>query len=69
MKSSFSDSESDEALRNKLAEFYAQRTLTRQPITPADQAEAIFFLASDRSSKTTGQIINVDGGLHEAFLR
>ncbi len=65
----FSDSESDDSLRNKLAEFYAQRTLTRQPITPADQAEAIFFLASDRSSKTTGQIINVDGGLHEAFLR
>jgi rhamnulose-1-phosphate aldolase/alcohol dehydrogenase len=65
----FDDSESDDDLRNKLAEFYAQRTLTRQPITPADQAEAIYFLSSDRSSKTTGQIINVDGGLHEAFLR
>jgi rhamnulose-1-phosphate aldolase/alcohol dehydrogenase len=65
----FSESESDDGLRNKLAEFYAQRTLTKQPITPADQAEAIYFLASDRSSKTTGQIINVDGGLHEAFLR
>jgi rhamnulose-1-phosphate aldolase/alcohol dehydrogenase len=65
----FAESESDEELRNKLAEFYAQRTLTRQPITPADQAEAIYFLASNKSSKTTGQIINVDGGLHEAFLR
>ncbi len=65
----FDDSESDDDLRNKLAEFYAQRTLTRQPITPADQAEAIYFLSSDRSSKTTGQIINLDGGLHEAFLR
>ena len=65
----FAESESNDELRNKLANFYAQRTLTRQPITPADQAEAIYFLSSDRSSKTTGQIINVDGGLHEAFLR
>jgi NAD(P)-dependent dehydrogenase (short-subunit alcohol dehydrogenase family) len=65
----FSESESDESLRNKLAEFYAQRTLTKQPITPADQAEAVYFLVSKMSSKTTGQIINVDGGLHEAFLR
>lgn len=65
----FEESESDDELRNKLADFYAQRTLTRRPITPADQAEAIYFLASEGSSKTTGQIINVDGGLHEAFLR
>ncbi len=65
----FDESESDDSLRDKLANFYAQRTLTKQPITPADQAEAIYFLSSDRSSKTTGQIINVDGGLHEAFLR
>ena len=65
----FDESESDDSLRDKLANFYAQRTLTKQPITPDDQAEAIFFLSSNRSSKTTGQIINVDGGLHEAFLR
>ncbi|MEZ6095093.1 MAG: bifunctional rhamnulose-1-phosphate aldolase/short-chain dehydrogenase [Pirellulaceae bacterium] len=65
----FSDNESDDELRSKLANFYAQRTLTKKPITPKDQAEAICFLASERSAKTTGQIINVDGGLHEAFLR
>lgn len=65
----FSDSESDDQLRTKLAQFYAQRTLTKQPITPSDQAEAAYFLLSEKSSKTTGQIINVDGGLHEAFLR
>jgi hypothetical protein len=53
----------------KLASFYAERTLTKQPITLADQAEASFVLASNRLSKTTGQVINVDGGLHEAFLR
>ncbi|NOY42819.1 MAG: bifunctional rhamnulose-1-phosphate aldolase/short-chain dehydrogenase [Planctomycetes bacterium] len=65
----FSESESDDQLRTKLAKFYAQRTLTQQPITPADQAEAAYFLVSTKSSKTTGQVINVDGGLHEAFLR
>lgn len=65
----FDETESDDSLRDKLAGFYAQRTLTKSPITPDDQAEAIYFLASNRSSKTTGQIINVDGGLHEAFLR
>ena len=65
----FEEADSDDELRNKLANFYAQRTLTKQAITPADQAEAIYFLSSNRSSKTTGQIINVDGGLHEAFLR
>ncbi|MGE9267746.1 MAG: bifunctional rhamnulose-1-phosphate aldolase/short-chain dehydrogenase [Verrucomicrobiales bacterium] len=63
------ESEDTESLRNKLAEFYAQRTLTKAPITPADQAEGAYVLASDRLSKTTGQVLSVDGGLHEAFLR
>ncbi len=65
----FDQSDSDETLRDRLANFYAQRTLLKKPITPQDQAEAILFLASKASGKTTGQIINVDGGLHEAFLR
>ena len=63
------DRESDDSLRDKLAKFYADRTLTKTPITTADQAEAFFLLVSDRLSKTTGQILSVDGGLHEAFLR
>ena len=49
--------------------FYAERTLTHQPIDPADCAEAILFLASPRSRCTTGHLIPVDGGLTEAFLR
>jgi len=65
----YTESESDDSLRDKLAKFYADRTLTRNPITPADQAEAFFLLVSQRLSKTTGQVITVDGGLHEAFLR
>ena len=65
----YTDNEETESLVNKLAQFYADRTLTRSPITPADQAEAYFLLVTDRLSKTTGQVITVDGGLHEAFLR
>ena len=65
----FAETESTEDLRGKLAEFYAQRTLTRRPILPRDCANAIVWLLSDDSAKTTGHIIPVDGGLTEAFLR
>jgi rhamnulose-1-phosphate aldolase/alcohol dehydrogenase len=65
----YTDDEATESLVSKLAQFYADRTLTKAPITPADQAEAYFLLVSQRLSKTTGQVITVDGGLHEAFLR
>jgi rhamnose utilization protein RhaD (predicted bifunctional aldolase and dehydrogenase)/NAD(P)-dependent dehydrogenase (short-subunit alcohol dehydrogenase family) len=65
----FADDESTEALRAKLAEFYAARTITRRPITPADCARAIIWLAGDASARTTGHVIPVDGGLPEAFLR
>jgi len=64
----FDESETTEALREKLAEFYARRTITRKPILPADCANAILWLAGDQSAKTTGHIIPVDGGLPEAFL-
>ncbi len=65
----YKDDEATESLVSKLAQFYADRTLTKSPITPADQAEAYFLLVSQRLSKTTGQVITVDGGLYEAFLR
>jgi NAD(P)-dependent dehydrogenase (short-subunit alcohol dehydrogenase family) len=65
----FAESESTEDLRSKLADFYAQRTLTKRPILPQDCAAAIVWLAGDQSAKTTGHIIPVDGGLSEAFLR
>jgi rhamnulose-1-phosphate aldolase/alcohol dehydrogenase len=65
----YAESEDTEALRNKLSQFYAERTLTKAAITPEDQAEAAYFLVSDRSSKTTGQVFVVDGGLQDAFLR
>jgi NAD(P)-dependent dehydrogenase (short-subunit alcohol dehydrogenase family) len=65
----FEETESTEDLRDKLADFYAQRTLTRRPILPQDCARAIVWLLSDDSAKTTGHVIPVDGGLADAFLR
>jgi rhamnose utilization protein RhaD (predicted bifunctional aldolase and dehydrogenase)/NAD(P)-dependent dehydrogenase (short-subunit alcohol dehydrogenase family) len=65
----FGANASDDELRAQLAEFYAQRTLTHQPIDPADCAAAILFLAGPQSRCTTGHLIPVDGGLTEAFLR
>lgn len=66
---SFSDSASDDELRDALAAFYAKRTLTHVPIDPKDNAEAIMFLAGPQARVTTGHIIPVDGGLVEAYLR
>jgi rhamnose utilization protein RhaD (predicted bifunctional aldolase and dehydrogenase)/NAD(P)-dependent dehydrogenase (short-subunit alcohol dehydrogenase family) len=65
----FSESDSTDELRRKLAEFYAQRTLTKRPITPEVCAAAIVWLAGEASARTTGHVIPVDGGLVEAFLR
>jgi rhamnose utilization protein RhaD (predicted bifunctional aldolase and dehydrogenase)/NAD(P)-dependent dehydrogenase (short-subunit alcohol dehydrogenase family) len=65
----FDEAMTDEELRGLLAQFYARRTLTHQPIDPVDCAEAILFLASARSRCTSGHLIPVDGGLPEAFLR
>jgi NAD(P)-dependent dehydrogenase (short-subunit alcohol dehydrogenase family) len=65
----FDPGASDEQLRSALAEFYAKRTLTQQPIDPQDCAAAILFLAGPQARCTTGHLIPVDGGLTEAFLR
>ena len=65
----FSEAETTEELRDKLAAFYAKRSLTGSTIEPEDQAEAIFLLISGRLAKTTGHVIPVDGGLPDGFLR
>jgi rhamnulose-1-phosphate aldolase/alcohol dehydrogenase len=49
--------------------FYRNRTLLRTEVTAADVAEAALFFASARSSKTTGAMLPVDGGVKEAFPR
>ena len=65
----FDEKETDDVLRNLLAQFYATRTLTHQPIDPKDCAQAILFLAGPQARCTTGHLIPVDGGLAEAYLR
>ncbi len=61
--------ESDEALRERLSEFYAQRTLLKKPVTPAEVTEAVYLLVCPRLGLTTGHVVPVDAGLPEAFLR
>src|SRR5687767_6223644 len=53
----------------QLEDFYRKRNLLGVRILPEDVAEAALFLASDRSAKTTGCTITVDGGVREAFPR
>ncbi|HVA89241.1 MAG TPA: bifunctional rhamnulose-1-phosphate aldolase/short-chain dehydrogenase [Chloroflexota bacterium] len=52
-----------------LEEFYRKRNILRANVTAEDVAEAALFYASDRSAKTTGSMLPVDGGLREAFPR
>jgi len=65
----YEESDSTEALRDRLSAFYSERTLLKRKVTPAAVAEAAFLLISDRLALTTGQTIAVDAGLTEAFLR
>jgi len=53
----------------ELEDFYRRRNLLGARILPEDVAEAVLFLASDRSAKTTGCTVTVDGGVKDAFPR
>ena len=48
---------------------YRDRSLLKKNVYPADVANAIYFLACDASSKSTGNIINVDAGHAPSFTR
>lgn len=52
-----------------LEEMYRQRSLLKRSVFPEDIAEAAYFLASDLSAKSTGNILNVDAGNVQAFTR
>lgn len=53
----------------ELEEYYRERNLLRVRVTAEDVAEAVLWLASSRSARTTGAMIPVDGGVREAFPR
>jgi rhamnulose-1-phosphate aldolase/alcohol dehydrogenase len=53
----------------QLEDFYRKRNLLGARILPEDVAEAVLFLAADRSAKTTGCTLTVDGGVKDAFPR
>jgi len=54
---------------SELEEYYRQRSLLKRSVFPEDIAEAVYFLSSDFSSKSTGNIINVDAGNQISFTR
>jgi NAD(P)-dependent dehydrogenase (short-subunit alcohol dehydrogenase family) len=53
----------------ELEDFYAARNLLKRRVTTADVAASVEFLLSDRSSRTTGSVMTVDGGVAAAFPR
>ncbi len=54
---------------DELEEHYRKRSLLKRSVFPEDVAEAIYFLASDRAAKSTGNIVNVDAGNLVSFTR
>jgi len=52
-----------------LEEHYRKRSMLKLNVFPEDIAEAVYFLASDLSAKSTGNIINVDAGNVQSFTR
>ena len=52
-----------------LEKYYQDRNLMKVRVEAGDVAEAVLFFLSQRSAKTTGCMLTVDGGLGEAFPR
>ena len=52
-----------------LEEHYRARSMLKRSVYPEDIAEAVYFFASDMSSKSTGNIVNVDAGNAQSFTR
>lgn len=53
----------------ELPAYYAKRTLMNESILPEDIANACFLFVSGLLNKSTGNVLNVDGGVAAAFLR
>lgn len=54
---------------DELEEHYRQRSILKLNVLPEDIAEAVFFFAGEASAKSTGNVINVDAGNAQAFVR
>lgn len=54
---------------DELPNYYAQRTLLGEVILPEDIANACFIFVSNLLNKSTGNILNIDGGVASAFVR
>ncbi|MEP6682784.1 MAG: bifunctional aldolase/short-chain dehydrogenase [Parafilimonas sp.] len=53
----------------ELPSYYAKRTLLNEIILPVDIANACFVFVSGLLNKSTGNVLNVDGGVAMAFVR
>jgi len=53
----------------ELPAFYAKRTLLNEVILPEDIANACFAFVGGLLDKSTGNVLNVDGGVANAFVR
>ena len=54
---------------DELPAYYAKRTLLNETILPEDVANAVFALTGGLLNKSTGNVLNVDGGVPAAFVR
>jgi rhamnulose-1-phosphate aldolase/alcohol dehydrogenase len=54
---------------DELEAHYRSRSMLKLSVYPEDIAEGIYFFASSASSKSTGNILNVDAGNAQAFTR
>lgn len=53
----------------ELEEHYRMRSMLQRDVLPEDIAEGVYFFASDMSAKSTGNMLNVDAGNAQAFVR
>jgi rhamnulose-1-phosphate aldolase/alcohol dehydrogenase len=54
---------------DKLEDFYSKRNILKRQVRTTDVASTVEFLISDDSSRTTGAVIPVDGGVVGGFPR
>jgi NAD(P)-dependent dehydrogenase (short-subunit alcohol dehydrogenase family) len=54
----------------ELEKYYRQRNVLKVSVLPENIAEAVLHFASEaRSSRSTGNVLNVDGGVEDSYPR